>query len=192
MQQSNDSGTGPLVSGTASPPTGFPRLAWGVIILVALLIIGLHIASDSTEAGRDYRAKISHITERMEGQVIVGAKTLRLRAAVESSLRSFEVGSVGRRIRGVVLIGEVNGSDAPQARCFVSRCRWIIRAGPIEQARMMELLGRVYVAIEEDSFPRWIREQDALAGQLGWFGDIALIPAGGATRTFPLGLGERG
>ena len=187
MQQSNDSGTGPLVSGTASPPTGFPRLAWGVIILVALLIIGLHIASDSTEAGRDYRAKISHITERMEGQVIVGAKTLGLRAAVESSLRSFEVGSVGRRIRGVVLIGEVNGSDAAQAallRLEVQMDEAGVEPDP-EQARMMELLGRVYAAPpSEDSVPGALDpgEQDALVGQLGWFGDIALHPSGrGAT-----------
>ena len=89
MQQSNDSGTVQHGRPAGVPPVGFAGIAWLVIILISLLIILLHLVSESTEAGQTYRSKISHVTERMEGQVIVGAKALGFGSAVASSLETF-------------------------------------------------------------------------------------------------------
>ena len=175
MHQSNDSGVGPSV--------GFPRLAWLVIILISLLVIVLHLASESTDAGQAYRSKVSHITERMEAQVIVGAKALGMGTAVESSLQTFQSGSIGRRIRGVVLLGEVDGSDAAHAallRLEVQMDEAGVAADP-EQHRVMELLGRIYgAAANEVGVPGGLQpaEQDLLVERLGWFGELALHPNG--------------
>ena len=175
MHQSNDSGIGPSV--------GFPRIAWLVIILISLLIIVLHLASESTDAGQAYRSKISHITERMDAQVILGARALGMGSAVESSLQTFQSGSIDRRIRGVVLLGEVNGSEAAHAallRLEVQMDEAGVAPDP-EQHRVMESLGRIYGAATGDTeMPEDLRpaEQDLLVERLGWFGELALHSPG--------------
>ncbi len=163
-------------------PPGFPRVAWLVIVLVSLLIIVLHIAFDSTADGQAARSRVDHVMERMEGQVIIGTKAMGFRQMAESSLQEFSAGSVGRRIRGIVLTGEVQGYDAAQAAILRLEVQ-MDEAGiepDAEEAKVIELLARMYSqpptvgAVPGNLDPV---EQDELIAVLGWFDEIALHPA---------------
>lgn len=160
---------------------GFPRIAWLVIVAVSLTIILLHIAFDSTEDGQTARKQVDDVMERMEGQVVIGSMAMGFRQSAETSLQQFAVGGVGRRLRGVVLIGEVQGYDAAHAALL--RLEVQMDEAGIEpdddESLVLGLLGRIYSQpAVQGAVPGGLdsTEQAELVDALGWFGEIALHP----------------
>ncbi|MDG2201647.1 MAG: type II CAAX endopeptidase family protein [Phycisphaerales bacterium] len=173
----------PVVAGDPRPPMGFALVAWAVIIIVALLIILLNIAGESTDGGKDIQAAADHVTDRMEGRLLVGMNAVGWGGSATTGLQKFEVGSPEHRFRGVVLAGELEGADA--ARALLMRMEvQMSEAGYVptsQQDRIFHDLSRIYDASPvPGEVPGGLDagEQETLIDSLGWFGELALHPAG--------------
>ena len=157
--------------------------AWVVIVIVALVIILMNMWGESTDAGRDAQSAVDHVTDRMEGRLLVGMNEVGWRGSAISGLQGFTVGSAEHRFRGVVLAGEIEGPEA--ARALLMRVEvQMSEAGyepTSEQARLFDDLSRIYAApTTPGEVPGGLdaEEQESFIGSLGWFGKLALHPAG--------------
>ena len=155
-------------------------IAWTIIIVVVAGLLALHIAFQPAAKEEQFDSF------EIQARAVVGAASL---APQKSELYTEEVkdlnkGSVGQRLRFVVLAGELSGPSEALAR--LKELQDLESSNQVkhtaENDATGEILGRLYHDYEANqlSAPA-VSETDRqhLRQQLGWFGDLALNPRNG-------------
>jgi membrane protease YdiL (CAAX protease family) len=175
----------------AAPPVrkGRPLLAWLVILGAVGFILWRYERVSPLE-----RQRYDLVTVRLQGRYLVGVAELEERflgskksgreQLYKEAEASLNRGTYAQRLRFVVLAGELKGPDEArkQLRQIDERYRELCGDPPAEDAETARLLDHLYTVRAEDpqaaaSLPE--DEQRELRQRLGWFGDLALAPAGG-------------
>lgn len=170
-------------------------VAWMVILgLVLWVTLRENVGRGRPEPDKD---ALSLLVMRAQAQYLVGAQDLfgGLSGTEASSLASqaqaLDTGPVAQRMRYVVLVGEFNGpSEAKEhlirTRALLERHRETVRPTAEETSTLdvLDRLYRDYARLEFAAPSVTTQERHELRQRLGWFGDLALAPAGvpGGTR----------
>ncbi|MHC4948462.1 MAG: lysostaphin resistance A-like protein [Planctomycetota bacterium] len=134
-------------------------LAWLVIVatVTAVVVMNHSAPAPRTPGGED---PVALLLTRMQGQYIVGAAKLQEQSGGGSGIlyaqarKSLNVGTVGQRQRFVVLAAELQGPD---------------EAADEDDPAAAALLARIDALAAPD--------RTRLVDGLGWFGELALLPA---------------
>jgi membrane protease YdiL (CAAX protease family) len=187
MSQSLDITTEPTPA--APPPRkGQPLLAWLVIVAAIAFILWRYSTVSPLE-----KQKSDLVMMRLQGRYLVGLAELAERflggtksgrqMLYEEARKSLNRGTYAQRLRFVVLAGELKGPDKAHEQLRQLDERYHERRGdpPAEEAETARILDRLYAVRADDpqaaaSLP--VDEQRELRQRLGWFGDLALAPAG--------------
>jgi membrane protease YdiL (CAAX protease family) len=164
-----------------------------IVILIQLVVTA--VFTPEPESGAD--DPVGDLLMEIQGRYLVGAAELMDSGGMlYSQAQAFNVGSVGQRLRFVVLAAELSGSD--EARRQLTELEKLIEE---EQQRMaggdaplvidedleaaMGILARLYpFAVDEeestvDTAALGGADRLQLTEALGWFGELALAPPGG-------------
>lgn len=173
------------MSESTSPvrPRGRAGVAWAVIVAVVGVVLWRNAGQPASEAARWL------LPLQIQGRYVVGAADLHwpgVRAAELYQLaeRLFDRGGYPQRLRLAVLAGELVGPErASAALADLERDR---QAGAVEAGdaaiETAELLQKLYSGYEKGkNDPAAVLDAAArqtLRDRLGWFGELALAPAG--------------
>ncbi|HLJ96621.1 MAG TPA: CPBP family intramembrane glutamic endopeptidase [Gemmataceae bacterium] len=179
---------------------GQSALAWIMIVLLVLLVLVMHAiappgAAFSSGQGLDVRLM------QMQARYLIGAKELSGMSGkdVYEQAKGLNGGRVEQRLRFVVLAGELAGpaKALDELNDLGAKLREAGVDETPEQATLEDDLRRLY----EDYRAGRLQapsvsndEKQQLRTELGWFGDLALAPAGGPdpeTRAAILGSAHR-
>lgn len=173
-----------LLSVEPVPRRARPLVAWAVILaLVAVTVTLQTVRARATDRTGESRA--GRLMDELQGRYFVGAADVQ--HSGESFLpqvRTMTTGPVNRRLRFIVLAGELGGpTHAEQGLADLrgALAEKDLRPPP-EDRQLLSDLTRLYA---DYSAGRWAapslgpRERANLARQLGWFGGLALYPARG-------------
>jgi membrane protease YdiL (CAAX protease family) len=165
---------------------GQPVLAWIVIIALVGTIVFMHTASPSAEA----TVATEDMDVRIMGRIFVGMNDLYKQAGksvgeklFEAAKNDLDTGPLDRRLRFVVLAGELAGPAEANTQLKQLEDKLAeegVQKTP-EQAALMNTLQRLYedYASGQLQAPAVTKEQrQQLRRDLGWFGDLALAPPG--------------
>jgi membrane protease YdiL (CAAX protease family) len=165
-------------------PRGRPILAWLVILgMVAFILVRWALAPAADN--RDVRL----VLVLMQGRYLVGLAELHLPGVVPADLHKQGQAFLGRgpfdqRLRYAIVAGELDGPREAVVQLHRLNNDWIAGqvAAPEGGLDLAALLIRLYRGYEKG--PTHVvlddAEQALLRRRLGWFGDLALAPAGGA------------
>ncbi len=164
----------------APSPRGRPLIAWTVIILVVAGLFVLHMLYEPAAGEEQFDAF------ELQARALVGAASLGPASSevYTTEVKELNKGSVGQRLRFVVLAGELAGPAEALDRLHELpdlECQAQLTASPDEKAAG-ETLDRLYQDYEADAYTApTVSESDRkqLRRQLGWFGDLALSPRDG-------------
>jgi membrane protease YdiL (CAAX protease family) len=165
-----------------SPPTprGYPLIAWAVILLAVggLFVLGLIYHPAAGEEQFD--------AFEIQARYLVGVASLwpKPHELYSRQVKDLDRGSVGQRLRFVVLAGEVAGPTEALAR--LEELQDLESQGKVahkdEDKATGNILGRLYYDYEADAYTAPAvsnSDREQLRRQLGWFGDLALNPQDG-------------
>jgi membrane protease YdiL (CAAX protease family) len=168
-------------------PKGHPLLAWLGILGLVVLTIWHPWVSRFEEAGGHGSKAADLLALRIQGQYAVGAGGLfpaGERSKLYEQLKSLNKGSVGERLRFVVLAGELVGPE--EARKQLQDLQAMMdrqeAKGDARDVALTDVLDRLYHDYEEhhlDAPSVAELERNLLHDRLGWFGDLALAPPDG-------------
>jgi membrane protease YdiL (CAAX protease family) len=174
-----EEGTGP----TKAPRKGFPILAW---IAIALLVAGLYFLqsyrSEKRAAAEDDQA--GAVTLQLQARYIVGAAQFTNKSAFESEALKLNNGPVNRRLRAIILIGELSGPQkAEELLKDLDTQLTALKVEPSARDKTLdEILKRLYADYSHERLETssvQVDERETLHRDLGWFGDLALAPSDG-------------
>ena len=162
------------------PPKGHPLVAWGFITLMAgFIVIFQSSRSEKRAADTDDRAGL--LTMQLQARSIVGAAHL---FSASSSVQSLNTGPVARRLRAIILEGELTGPE--QAEELLNDLDEKITSKQVHLSdtdnHLMQLLARLYADYAQENYDAPSVEssdRNYLRKEMGWFGELALAPAGG-------------
>jgi membrane protease YdiL (CAAX protease family) len=180
---------------TQPPPSapmrqGRPFLAW-LVILATVLFILWRYETVSTQEHERYDLVNMRLQGRflvgMADRFMVGNKSGR-QSLYEEAQNTLNRGTYAQRLRFVVLAGELKGPDEAREQLRLIDTKYRRRNGepPAEEAETARILDRLYDIRSGDPKDAAFLpedEQQELRHQLGWFGDLALAPPGGADET---------
>jgi membrane protease YdiL (CAAX protease family) len=175
----------PILLDEAPRPRGHPVIAWLAIVLLVGIAV---VLTDARPASKDPQGKnhVALLLMQMQGRYIVGAASLLGHSdpSFYRQVQALNVGPVPERLRFVVLAGELAGPK--EALRHLDELRQLLaRKGTkptATDAAIIDSLATLYSAYEAKEFdtPNVSREQrELLQHELGWFGELALAPAGG-------------
>jgi membrane protease YdiL (CAAX protease family) len=165
---------------------GLPVLAWIVIVILVGLILRQHTVGSPASSA----AATEDMDVRLMGRYLVGVKQVAKLAGenlgerlYESAKESLDRGPLDRRLRFVVIAGELAGPNEASAQLKQLQNKLSekgIEKTP-EQAALMDTLRRLYQdftagQLQAPSVNKEQRQQ--LQRDLGWFGELALAPPG--------------
>jgi len=163
-------------------------LAWLVIVCaVAFIVYRVNVQAPAPEAGTDHSDAKNLVVIRMQGMYLVGAYNWAGRKDKQYSeiAATLNVGPPAQRLCAIVLLGEIG--DAAEARMELSELadQWQKEKTPLteQQLRALHILQTLYNDFVENRFDApSLSEADrkALVEELGWFGELALVPPGTA------------
>jgi membrane protease YdiL (CAAX protease family) len=173
---------------TALPATpqkkGCTVLAWIAIVLLVGLVLGMHAVSPpgGTPSGQGLDVRLM----QMQARYLVGAKDLFGMPGKDlyEQAKGMNGGRLEQRLRFVVLAGELEGPA--EARAQLKQLEDKLPTAGVqvtpEQAALLDVLRRLYEdyqagRVQAPSVSKDERQQ--LRADLGWFGELALAPAGG-------------
>ncbi len=165
-------------------PRGRPLIAWVVILLVVAGLFVLRLVYKPAEEEERFEAF------ELQARALVGAASLGSKPSefYSSQVQDLDRGSVGQRLRFVVLAGELAGPTEALAR--LDALQDLENSGQVGHSptndATAEVLGRLYHDYEADAYtdPSLSDEdRQLLHRQLGWFGDLALNPSDGLDPT---------
>jgi membrane protease YdiL (CAAX protease family) len=180
----------PVSPAPYEPDRGRPhRKGWALIAWIVILpLVGFVVVAQELEkrlpAGADEGAEhTEEIMARMQGRYLVGARGapgVRGEDLLDQA-RDLNHGSVGQRLRFVILTGELIGPEKALERLGELDELIADRAVmPTEDEELaLDILGRLY---EDYTAKRWTApsvnaaERELLKRELGWYGDLALTP----------------
>jgi membrane protease YdiL (CAAX protease family) len=167
------------------PRIGRPRLAWGAIVVLVAVLMGVQL-SRGTSGQNTALNRARMLLLRMQAQYLVGAEDLfkKTDGKVNAQVTAFNTGPVEQRWRFIVLVGELSGPDA--ALHELHHLDEALARNHIElteqQRSVDDVLRRAY---QDYTQKEWaapsVSETDRLdlRRELGWFGQLALAPATG-------------
>ena len=169
------------------PPTrrGHPILAW---IAITLLVSGELLLPWILQRGAKNEARDSAndlITMETQARSLIGAgQWMGDRSSLSPQVEALNTGSIEQRLRFIVVVGEVAGTAEArkQLRLFDEKMIEHQRTLSPEAAEVRRLLGKLYTDYEAKRFEApslTVKERELLRERLGWFGEVALAPAGG-------------
>lgn len=175
----------------ASHPRGRPILAWCGILLLILALLGPRlIRSAPAEPRQAADPFLPTLLMRMQSQYIVGAAAVLPQSGSKlyAEARALNTGSIGQRLRYVVLSGELAGPTEALEQLRLMKetlARNQIQPTP-EQEETLDILTGLYADYlqqhwDAPSLPAAKRDQ--LRMELGWHGQLALAPAAGPNAT---------
>jgi membrane protease YdiL (CAAX protease family) len=165
-----------------APPTprGYPLIAWAVILLAVVGLFVLRLVYRPAVEEEQFDAF------EIQARYLVGVASLwpKTSELYRRQGKDLDCGSVGQRLRFVVLAGELAGPTEALARLeelqdLESRGK---AAHEGEDKATGKILGRLYYDYEMDAFSAPSlsdADHQQLRRQLGWFGDLALNPQDG-------------
>jgi membrane protease YdiL (CAAX protease family) len=173
----------------AVPVSPAPRwstvLAWLVIagLTACHLILPYFLRKEDEGAGRE----LSYLFLELQGRYLVGAATLlspQERSQLLDQVGALRRGPLGARLRLAILIGELQGPA--EAAAYVKEVQAALGKGAASdpEGDLLAVLQRLY---QDYAAQRWQApsvapaERARLQQELGWFGDLALAPAKGAS-----------
>jgi membrane protease YdiL (CAAX protease family) len=181
----------------APPPRqrGHALIAWVVILLV---VVGLFVLRQVYQPAA---AEEQFDVFEIQARALVGAASLgpQTSEVYSQQVKDLNRGSVGQRLRFVVLAGELVGPTEALERLDELQDlegRDQIPSSDDDKATG-QILGRLYYDYEADAFTAPTlsdSDREQLRRQLGWFGDLALNPRDGpdaAARTSVLAPARR-
>jgi membrane protease YdiL (CAAX protease family) len=161
-----------------TPKKGHPVVAWALIILlvvVTCLLQFIRWEKRSESSG----GRIDLVVTEIQGKYWVGMPDSLRKSSTLDLTKAVDTGPIDRRFCYVVLEGELSGPA--KAQKLLARINGLTP----EQAVMKSILDRLY---SDYARGRWqapslsAAERELLQHNLGWFGKLALHPAGGADR----------
>jgi membrane protease YdiL (CAAX protease family) len=172
------------------PKKGWPWIAWPLILaMVTFLAVSRQQAHEEPEEPEvpGGEPKLESVVERMQARYAVGAANSPLATGEQRSLfleqlRSFDHGALPQRLRYAVLVGELSGPK--EALKYLDDLQKEIskqKGKPPTDVALLGILRRLYRDYERGKFDApslRAAERTQLAAKLGWFGDLALAPAG--------------
>jgi membrane protease YdiL (CAAX protease family) len=183
-ERENPDNGGDLLAVVPAPPKkGWPWLAWPVILaLVVLFAFAGHYRQEHPPAGEE--GEMEDALLRMQARYAVGAAqaTGHGKTLLEQ-LRTLDSGPVPQRLRFVVLAGELAGPQEAQKylRQIESEVAKKTLQPTADQATLLDILRRLYRDYSHDRVKApdvQPRERAEVESKLGWFGELALAPAG--------------
>jgi membrane protease YdiL (CAAX protease family) len=201
-ERSADDGMIETAIPVAPQKKGRPVLAWIVIVALVGLIVWQHNAAPPAGSSESVAEDID---VRIMGRYLVGLKDLSKLAGKDiskelyDSAKSLNTGPLDRRLRFVVLAGELAGPQEAQAQLEQiegKRAEEGVQK-TAEQAALVDAVERLYKdyaigQLQAPSVTQMQRQQ--LQRDLGWFGELALAPPGDpdqAARDAALSLARR-
>jgi membrane protease YdiL (CAAX protease family) len=172
---------------------GLPWLAWPVIlILCALAVLTAHVRHEPQDDGDD----LEDMGLRMQARYAVAAGSLTGEGRnLLGSLERLRQGPLPDRLRFAIVAGELAGPK--EARKFLGEAKAAVAKKELrpkrDQVKLLNILDRLYLDYAHarmDAPSVNPAERQALARQLGWFGDLALAPA--APAATPKGPADKG
>lgn len=181
----------PPPDSVAPRPLGRPILAWsGILLLVLALLFPRMLGSTPAEPRRAADDFLPTLLMRLQSQYIVGAAAVLPQSEPKlfAEARVLNTGSVGQRLRFVVVTGELAGPS--EALTQLRQLKETLARNQIqptpEQEALQDILARLYTDYDPQ---RWdapsLSESDRqqLRTELGWHGELALAPAAGPDAT---------
>jgi membrane protease YdiL (CAAX protease family) len=184
-----------------SPPRrrGHPVIAWLVIVAVTTATVWLQQQRDKPKAGGEDSGAV---VMELQAKCLIGARQLmdvypqgavqnqKTQAKLEQDAETLNQGPPSRRLRFVVLVGELQGPQAALDRLTELQQKFADRGVElsVDDWKTIDILQRLYRDLKGDrkalpSLPE--SEQEYLREHLGWFGRLAQSqakPAGDAER----------
>jgi membrane protease YdiL (CAAX protease family) len=156
-----------------------PLLAWLVVAAaVAFVLARNYLTPPSGEAPTD--------TAEIQGRSLVGFADLKLEpgAALYAQAKDLNRGSTAQRLRFAVLAGELKGPDEALQQLDALQAMW--ERGELahseddaETADVLRRLYKEYAAGDLAAADVDADQRKVVTDHLGWFGRLALAPAGG-------------
>jgi membrane protease YdiL (CAAX protease family) len=170
MKMSTDAVDAP--SSPRPAPRGHPLFAWAVILLAVAGLFVLHLVFQPAAAEEELDAF------ELQARALVGAASLgpQTPEIYSPQVKELDRGSVGQRLRFVVLAGELAGPAEALARLEE------LQDLKGRDEEIGQIFGRLYYDYEMDAFSAPSlsdADRQQLRRQLGWFGDLALNPRDG-------------
>jgi membrane protease YdiL (CAAX protease family) len=121
---------------------------------------------------------------QLQGRHLVGMTQFTDRSAFESQILTLNTGPVSRRLRAIILAGEISGPARAEELLKDLDSQLAEREIEIsaKDKSLKETLKRLYADYSQERFDApslQPDEREALHRDLGWFGDLALGPEGG-------------
>jgi membrane protease YdiL (CAAX protease family) len=154
-------------------------LAWGVILLITALVIGVPQNSRVAEAEQ---GPFGQTLFTLQAQYLLGAAQLvddPQQEAIQRTLARWQTTTDWQRIRLAVLVAEVQGPEAALQRLREVQDAPVAPDAEPDEGTSVEILMRIFEDHSQDkrSAPSIDpEEREQLKSQLGWFGKLALAP----------------
>ncbi len=172
-----------------SQPTGRPGLAWLVIVLLALGIVLMHNLPEEKPESSQQPAKdsIEMVIMTFQGKMLVGVSEMGFSDMALRDSAPLNTGPLPQRMRYVVLAGELGGAGeaARHLRALKDLLEQTEAAGePVELTEEnRHVLVVLDVLYDEEADAINVEtldadDRDVLVQELGWFGELALLPPG--------------
>jgi membrane protease YdiL (CAAX protease family) len=169
---------------------GQPIIAWAVIALVVCSILGLHAyqawrESRLVEQGPVRVDERSLVLLRVQARYFVGAAQILKGASKElyPQARGLNTGSIDQRLAFITLAGELAGPKEAENE-IESLETYLQQSGKqptFEEARLKDIMDALYSDHAKGRFDApsvSLEDRAFLRDRLGWFGELALAPAG--------------
>ncbi len=165
------------------PRKGHPILAWIAIIglVVFLYVRQTHLSHERASSNND---QTDALTMQLQARYLVGAAQFTSKSAFEPQILSMNTGPVRRRLRAIILVGQISGPA--KAEELLKDLDFQLAEQEIETSAkdksLKETLKRLYADYSQGRFDApslQPYEREVLHGDLSWFGDLALAPEGG-------------
>ncbi|TMQ33512.1 MAG: hypothetical protein E6K70_12705 [Planctomycetota bacterium] len=166
---------------------GQPVIAWIVIFLCCAFILATHYLPDLKNKNLQEGGPTSTVVE-LQARYLVGAgELLNARPAMYAQAKALDTGPVEQRLRFIVVAGELVGPDEALQR--IKGLRQRLRDNGVEltpkQDELLQALDGLYQDYAHKKFDGpslTAKERALLRDELGWWGELALTPAGGSDK----------
>lgn len=170
-------------------PVGWSGVSWVIISVVALAIILQHNLprAEPAAAPADPEQSIEMVIVTVQSKLLVGLAEMGQLEEAKRQAEALNTGPLPQRLRFIVLIGDVAGAHV--AAGYLAELEQLIAqekasgrldAISTEQREVLDALRTLY-AVDDEADPANVaalteHQRDRLVDELGWFGELALVP----------------
>lgn len=165
-------------------PRAHPWIAWCVIAGTAMLVVWRHGQPDRREKGFIENRLLSVVSDWQARYLVGAAKLFPDKESKQfADAAPVDSGPIGQRLRGVVVVGEINGPKAAAEKLKTVERTLKNQEAAGQDRETIDALARLYDDLEKSKpmLPS-LRPDDRqrITDRLGWSGRLALHPAAAA------------